>query len=371
MKVVRESQFHIEPEDDVPFDSQNAVIERQLASELARLDDNKKQVDSLGAMEIKYKTQIKKLMGKRKYDQFRDYAKTEYDSLYTNLFPPRGPEMSLEERKKLRIERKENSLKFLKEIDVDIAELQKMNSEWRKKLEKLVRPLPEAFLKPEPILLPKDVPLEIREMKANPWTIKEPPYSSWAWSYDGWVGGFSFHPTLYLDSAAGLAGHKNYLKDSNASDWDAGYVTYNTQVGFWYKMPETNMLEVYILARVAFNLHHCCLRDEFGWSDSFVHQDSYVTMRIDGPNSDETRTSRTSWWYEDGYNSGCWDESYLSDGGRYWFHFYSTAPYSKDTWVNIFAGLRTFNKCFANDVAVYSYPKFKWYIEKVYVRPAP
>ena len=104
-----------------------------------------------------------------------------------------------------------------------------------------------------------------------------------------------------------------------------------------------------------------------GWSSSRVDQNDYLTLKADGPTSDEWRKSRMSWFTEVGYTDGYWDNHYLTDGGTYWAHLFTDTAFSAGSWVWVQVGTWTNQYTFANDVSVTSEASFKWYINSVWV----
>src|SRR5438876_254400 len=104
------------------------------------------------------------------------------------------------------------------------------SSNWRPHSAALsaVEPMPRRHSgSPVRLVKPVEVPKAIRSGKANPWSAFRPPYQGWSWFYSWWAAGFGFDSTLYLDSAAGLVGNRNNLRDSDAGDFDVGLSDYN------------------------------------------------------------------------------------------------------------------------------------------------
>ena len=362
------SQFEVAPHPEVPFEARHAVMERLFAArqlETKRLGGTARRASLIVQG---YRRDLGRLMGAKKYEQFRAYIERKKEEQRKTLLPPHGPEMSDKEKERLHTQRNKSGLAFLDRLDVDPDRVRKLNQATRKRLVRLMPPVPKRKGKPVILVHTPDVPREIRRGRTNPWDVKAPPFPGWAWHYHGCLIGFSFHPWLYLNSGAGLVGNSNYLTDGDASDVDLAWMGYNSYCGFWYKMPKTGLLEVWIEGQSAFNLHSCHLKDEWGWSDSEVHQHNLLVMRVASPVSDELREALMSWWWERGHTSGYWANHYLVNGGTYWAHLFSDASFAKGTWVYVLVGTRTWNTCFANDVEVYSKVKFKWFIKRVFCR---
>jgi hypothetical protein len=367
MQMLHSSQSQVAFHSDVPPEAHQAVIEHLISAEQADVRRAGKATSKIRLIEQKYMEQVRALMTASKYEKLRAYVAEEKRAQAERLLPPRGPEMSQEELADLRAQRRESSLTFLTKLGVSANDLAKLTKSTRRQLWRLVPPPPTLKGKPVQLVLPADVPPAIRAKKSNPWTRVTPPYPGWAWNYTGEVAGFGFTPTLYLDSAAGLVGNSNDLTDSNASNFDHGFVTYNTNVGFWYRMPSTGLVEVWIEGQSAASHHHLTLHNEFGWSDSSVAQVNLLTLRTSDGVPDERKTSQMSSFSEIGDTSGFWDNHYLSDGATYWAHLFSAVSYPSGSWIYIQVGTQTFNYCTANDVAVYSTVHFRWFIKSVWV----
>ena len=367
MQTLHSSQSQVGLHSEVPLETYQAVLEHLISAEQADVRRVGKVTRKIKLIEQKYKEEVRDLMGANKYKQLRAYVAEVKQAQAERLLPPRGPDMSVEELAGLHAQRREASQKFLNKLGVSAIDLAKLTKSYRRQLERLVPPPPTLKGKPVQLVLPADVPPAIRAKKTNPWTRVTPPYAGWAWNYNGWVAGFGFTPTLYLDSAAGLVGNSNDLTDSDASDLDVGSVEYNANVGFWYRMPSTGLVEVWIEGQSAASHHHLSLYDEFGWSDSSVYQRNYLTLQTSDGVADEQKVSQMSWFWRTGYSDGNWDNHYLSDGATYWAHLFSGVSYPSGSWVYIQVGTRTLNNCLANDIEVYSTIHFRWFIRSIWV----
>jgi hypothetical protein len=367
--VIWNSQSEIAEREEVSSETHTKVIDRIAKIQLEQRKFARDNFLKVNKIMGEHSVKIKQLLGDANYKDFRKLIAEEDKKLSTKLLSPIGPSLTMDKRMEIVKDRDKSLVDFLNQKNIDIKEMKKIDEKFRKQIDEVLKPeIPEKDGKPVQILHTKDVPEEIVKETFNPWTIKTPPFSGWSWQYNGYVSGFSFFPTLYLNAASGLVGNKNYLRDRSASDFDYGFVTYDVLVGFWYKMPKAGMLEVYIKAQNSFNEHYCSLSDEWGISDSSNYQYNYLILDIVDPDSDIVSSSRMSWWYETGYNNGHWVNSYLTEGNDYWAHLYSDIPFAKDKWVYVLVGTRTYNYAFANDVKVYAHLLFKWFIEKVYIK---
>lgn len=367
METIYNSQSEVASHTEVPFEARHAVIEQMKASEQADIKQTGEQASTAIQIRQEHREQIQKIMGADKYEQLRAYIAEQKQNQAKSMLPPHGPDMSIEELAKLDEKRKKEALTYIRELGVNVNQLKALGEQTRKRLADLVPPAPTEQGKPVILVLPDDVPSDIRAGKANPWTIVHPPYPGWAWSYNGWLSGFSFSPALFLNQTTGLVGNSDYLSDSDASDADVGYIEYLASVGFWYQMPSTGLVEVWIEGQSGSSHHHLSLWDEWGWSDSSTYQRNYLTLKATGSSTSELRRSQMSWFYETGYTDGYWDNHYLTDGNIYWAHLFSDISFAAGSWVYVEVGMRNWNYCYANDVEVYSDVNFKWFIKSVWV----
>jgi len=214
-----------------------------------------------------------------------------------------------------------------------------------------------------------DVPSDIREGKANPWTVVRPPFPDWSWYYTGWHNGFGFSPTLFLDSNSGNVGNDNFLFDTDASDFDHAQIEYNASIAFWYQMPANGRLDVYIEAESQEALHQLTLVDEWGVSDAFSWQENYLAVKVDGLANDPWQKALTSWFKYDGDSEGHWANTYIPHGTIWWAHLVTQNWFPKDSWVHVTAGTTSWHRATTNDMQIWSNPRFNWFIKSVWVEP--
>jgi hypothetical protein len=366
MQRLYSAQIQAAPDVDVPFETQQAVLEHLHVDEQNRLKQTGEQGANVLALKDAYRQELVDLMGAERYQAFRARIRALRDAQVERLQPPHGPELSDEELARLQAERREAAEAYLREIGVDSGQLREVSKRFGERLTTLITSVSSRDNYSGELVLPADVPAEIRSDTPNPWSIIRPPYFRGGWSYDGWDGAFTFTPTLYLDPAAGLVGNTNDLVDSDATDFDWGFIGYNTWIGFWYRMPATGLVEAWVEAQSAYSHHHLRFSDEFGWSDAFNYQDAAMGTRADGDSQGEWVFTTMSWMEGNG-DSGHWDNQYLTPGNTYWAHTFSDLSFPKDSSVYIRAGARNYNAAFADDVSVYATLKARWFIKSVRV----
>ena len=361
----------------MPFETRQAVLEERIAAEMSQVKQSNENARKRKLIAQQHKQNTIQLLGSEKYEKLRAYLKEQRKFKAKFFFPPRGPEMSTSEVERFQRERKDEALRWAREAGIDVQELCNLSRRTAERLKELGPVRPYRGDKRSIILSPSDVPAGLRNGTTpgihadttKVWTTVGPPYG-WAWWTNGSTDGFTFSPTLYLDASIGWIGNINHLEDGDASDNDYGYIQYGTNVSFWYQMPTTGLVEVWIEAVPRGSHHRVDLWDEWGWSDSSVNQHSYLTLNASvGGSVSDLQLSETSWFNESGATDGHWDDTYFMDGGSFWANLVSDGKtiFPAGSWVLVEAGMMNWNSTFANDVTTYSTLDVSWVIKDVSV----
>ena len=246
----------------------------------AELATIRKTVKKVQEIKKNQSVKIARVIPHNKYTALRKYMATQHTTFSDKIFPA-GQQISDVQTKRHHKTRNTNVLNYLRQQRVNVDKLKKLNKETTQTMAQIMkRPPPRRNRKIIRILRANEIPDGIRRGRPNPWTIKIPPYDGGYWRYYGWVDGFLFIPTLYLNHASGFIGNINYLKDSSAGDSDWARVDYYTQLALWYKMPSAGILEVWVEGQPTECQHYCSLYDEWGWSNSSVYQYNYITLQV-------------------------------------------------------------------------------------------
>lgn len=366
-----ESQFSIPTRAEVPFEVRQAILEEKISVDQAsvrRAGEDAKLIKSI-ADERRHRTVS--LIGPEKYERFRGYIADQKRAKARLLLPPRGPEMSREEVERFRAERREESQVALRAIGVSVDQLRLLREKTTTALTKLAMERPVLDGRHISILLPAEVPQPIRTGQTGSWRFFRPPYDGWSWWIDGSMAGFTFTPTLFLDAGVGLVGNMSHVRDSDASDNDYAHMKYATAVSFWYQMPATGLIEVWIEGQSVASHHHLSLWDEWGWSNSSVTQQDFLTLKASvGGSASALQMAEMSWFRTSDETEGYWDNHYLTDGATYWATLRSdpSVIIPAGAWVLVEVGMLNFHSSFSNDVEVYSTMDFSWIIRNVAVR---
>lgn len=364
MTTVHAHQQHLGPT-DAPMEAVQHAVKAMTTAMNERIDNLGRQYREMAVIEEEYRQRLRQLLGDDGYERFRALHQRSYERPGTL---PKQPG-SLTKIMALRVEQKRRKHELLMELKVSPEALRSLYRETRTKIVASIPPPPSRDGQILSLLRPFELPSEIREGKANPWTIARPPYSDWSWYHDGWTNGFGFTPTLFLDQNSGQVGNSNYLWDNNASDFDHSQIEYNASIGFWYLMPVNGRLDIYVEAQADVTTHQLTTIDEWGESDAFSWQENYIVVKADGLAQDPWQKAMTSWFKYDNDNEGSWTYDYIHHGTTWWAHLQTQNWFPKDSWVRINAGSTSWHRATANDMQVYSDMRFLWFIRSVWVEP--
>lgn len=197
-----------------------------------------------------------------------------------------------------------------------------------------------------------------------------PPFMGWQHgSGAGLVSGFRVNATALLDANAGQVGNVVKLDDAAASDLDAGSMSSDTQIAFWYRVPTTGLVEVTINAICGKSLHSLRVYDEWGVSWSGVTQTASFMSHVLHPNVAAPTYSFLSRLDHDKDTSTSRDETPFWPG-----QYVQSSPMVSDgavpagTDVVIRAGAHSSDGALTNDMEVHSASTHSWFISRVDVR---
>jgi len=363
--------------DEVPFKTRQAVIENRISDELADVKSLGEVASKTSQIATDQQGKIRRLVGEEKYERFRAEIDAENREKARIMLPPRGPQMSREELRKLQTQRKERGIALLRKLGVELSALKALNEAHRKSIEQFIPPSPMRDGQIVSLILPENVPEDIRlgatkaGAAAAAWSTYRPPYAGAAWSYSWSSSGFGVSFDRFLGSNSGLVGSSTELTNGDAGDSDYASVDYRTSVGFWYQMPAAGLLDVWIEGQPAKNRHYISLSNEWGWSDSSVAQRNYLTLKgTAGNTSSGVSLAQMSSLTKSGYTDGYWDNQYLTIGATYWAHLYSDIAFAAGQWVYVEIGNHNWNYAYANDVSTFSSTDFRWYLKSVWIKPS-
>lgn len=367
MRPIFQTDFKIPENDEVPYEARQAALEHINASHQSRAKEIGSGAKKFLQIVEKRTKALEALLGSKKYQRLREFV-NEQRTLYAEKFqPPGGAEISDEEIQGLRQQQREASLKFLRDINISPDQLQATNARSGKQTESLVsRPADDQTGQ---LVLPADVPESIRQRKSNPWTVKTPPYQGWEATASGWSYGYGSSANLYTDMSTGLSGSQNYLSNASAGDFDGALQLCDSTVAFWYKVPATGLIEVWVEGQVGEDTNVLTHWNEFGWSSCSTEQQNFLVMRIIGGGGKTYGAMRAALVvsFKKSALEGYWFNHFLPGGNIYWAQLFSDIPYKAGEWVIVQAGTRTSNFSKSDDVEIYSSLLYKWFIKSVWV----
>ncbi|WP_328965659.1 hypothetical protein [Streptomyces virginiae] len=139
-------------------------------------------------------------------------------------------------------------------------------------------------------------------------------------------------------------------------------------VGFWYKMPTSGLLEVWIQAQCSFARHQLTLLDEWDVLDASIRQDNQIAFRAQGGGiATQMRTSVGSGFYLRRDTSGTWTVENITPGQKFWAHLFSDVAFLAGTWVHVEVGTQTLTSEWTNDIQATSRTDFRYFIPQAAV----
>lgn len=371
MESQSQGGFYLDDDERVPLRVRRKVLEQMKASELDDTKRASRQALALDRIVRAARKEMRSAIGARKFAQYRDAIGQRREKLRLELENARDAGMSADQLTKLGARRRRETNSIVKRLGINTKQLEDIARQAHRKADAVFEKPRGRGGRPGRLVLPDDVPRDIIEMKTNPWTIVSPPYAGW-WSLNNAYnsGGFSLSDTLFTNKDTGMAGVRTRITDYDIDFVQFGYYDFTTSVGFWYKTPKSGLIEVWIKGQCAKARHSCWLLDEFGFSNSAVHQVISFTLRVWDENSSSwggPSDVLLSHWYEKGYTDGSWSIQWLTSGGTYWGHLFSDLSYSPNKWVWISVGTNNWNRVSVTDVEVDSTLDTRWFIEQVFV----
>lgn len=360
-----ESQIEVASDGRVPPRVQQRVFERLVADDAAASRRGARLQRRVDEIVADYRLRLRERLGERKYVGLRDYMSEMRRAHAERRSPRAGDSSALAAQRTLR---RAESLAALEGLDIRAAELKRLAARAHRRIARLMTRAEPSDVDVGRLVLPHDVPAAIRTHKANPWTIVTAPYAAQGRAREGWTNGVTFSRTVRTDKDTGIVGSTSLLADPDASDFDAGAISYYTRLGFWYQMPAAGLVEVWIEAQSAYASHYVDLKDEFGWSDATVRQRSYLTLQtVVADKADTLKRIQVSSFEKEHETDGTWEVYPIAEASTHWAHFMSSAAYKAGTWVWVRVGTENYDFILVNDAEVHSEMDFRWLFKTVLV----
>jgi hypothetical protein len=206
------------------------------------------------------------------------------------------------------------------------------------------------------------------------WSLFRPPFFGFLFSFAPQTSdNFRVDHQLFLNPSVGLVGNEATMDCDDAGDFDLASATAESQIAFGFVPPVTGLVEVLIDAQCTLDRHNMKIEDEFGFSNAWCNQNSYLMMNVLHPNVPEFSLSLMSNLYQesDGDDLNTGDKENLTRGQHYFAQLFSSGPVQAGQSVVVTVGARTFDKARANDMELHSTSNFQWFINSVEVRISP
>ncbi|MFQ5604326.1 MAG: hypothetical protein ACE5HS_13745 [bacterium] len=351
----------------IPSEEYQAILERQKEDELNQLKRQGAHKRKVHEINKAHEDQLRKLFGSRKLERYRAYLANLRQCKADILLPPGNARDAHDKWQKIHLQHKAEASAFLRELEIDPQKIKELNLATQTQLQELVPPTPKRDGKPVTILLPAEVPFSADEPADENATLVQPPYILELTDADQFIGdNFDYRPAYALNATTGLTGGSSTLVNSDAGDFDYATAHFDTMVAFFYQMPATGLLEVWIEAQSGLSRHRLNLSDEWGWSYASAHQKNYLALKAtSSTQTSETRLCEMSRFDVSDETDGFWNISPLTDGNSYWAHLFSSVPFEEGKYVLVQVGVRNFHSSFANDVEVDSTMEFNWFLKSV------
>lgn len=357
--------FSLDPLKDVPLDVQEKATELYLESNhqvFQREQSLKGEVEKLNRA---YQTKLHKLIGRKNLERYLKFCQNQRETMKTAVSKQKPTFSGEQELQAVCRRAKAKSRRFLQDIRFDMTRASQMRNAHKQRLSQVIerhrgKPDDSNYL-----VLPKNVPENIY----NPWAVYSPPYAGWAWMNSWWRTDEPDNPhfEIYLDVVTGSIGSKVHINVHGADDNDNCAALQKTGLNFWYQIPVTGLLEVWVKIQAIDTDYTGRFTDEWGWSDATCDQDSSIFLQVKSPAISAPRYSTVLDYRRTG-TTAQWVNSVAAAGNERWAHLFSTESYAAGTWLLVEVGTQENNYFYSNDVTVRSTIKMHWFLKNVFIR---
>jgi hypothetical protein len=205
------------------------------------------------------------------------------------------------------------------------------------------------------------------------WFLFQPPFFGFLFDEDVITSdNFTTDRLMFLHPPSGLVGNECRMDCSDAGSFDLAHIIGEAQIAFAFTPPTTGLIEVLIDAQSTFDTHNVSFDDEFGFSEAWCNQHSYLMMDVLHPNVPESSLALMSTMSkETGGDDLTASQENLGRGQHFFAQLFSSGPVPAGQRVIVTAGARTFDICRADDMELHSRSNCQWFISSVEVRIAP
>lgn len=357
--------FHLPPPAEGASTEVLSVSQRLLERYSSSAMEKQEKLVKAEGLIADWKNAVLDKVGEANWKKFLDYSRNQRESQFGLKDLSHDPD-GLDKLASAKRRAREKSLDLLKEAKLGPGGLKSIHRKFSKELNDLLSPEEPKVGRLE--MVPEsEVPPHVLTGKANPWTIRKPPYDGWNWSYS-WTRWGGHDPSLvnYLNVSTGGIGHRSEYQNYSAGDWDGLWLEFDTNVGVWYWPPHAGQVDMWIKARCVKARSSVWLDDEWGWSDSDTWMRSNITVNVSPAIVDEDRSQ--SWWSHTWGNpdSNTYASDWITANSVLWFHLVTSDAIPSGAWTYIKVGTYDRHTSFLNDVSTDAVMRNWWYAEELW-----
>jgi hypothetical protein len=343
--------------EQVPRDLQLATGEKFIEREKMIYARNKELSNSLHQMRENCVKEIHHLLGSKaeEYVAFREKSRNRSGDMHSLYIPtPEGEKIRSEVRKRSLADARE----FIQSLEVDITKVKQVQKKYlsqsQSAFEKAMNVTEASYGGVNSTGPPKQM--------IDPWTWKSPPYD-YSRGYANYSSSTGTNGALHYENhLTGEINCESWLKLANTDDSDYCYAQSMSEISFWFQMPATGLIEVWVDLQCIDTQYSGCLEDEWGWSEASIQQQSRAYLGVlDGGGLRYAKLldiQRES-------NEGCWAGTVAQPGDELWPHFYSMEPFEVGQWVLIRIGVMDDNDCWVNDMSCDGSMRNSWFVRTI------
>lgn len=357
--------FDVEYSKDVPADVQREATANALTVQRTQLRASEALAEEIAQLSSEYDRKLAKIVGGDHLKRYFNVRPESKEKLRQAIDAGEASRSGEKRIAKLRRKIVKQSRSYLDEIGFDDRAALKLRGKYEAKIRNATAKYLQLPEEPNWVVPPEQVPDDVH----NPWAVYGPPYPGWAWSYNWNRSDEPRNPTFsrYLNSSSGELGSYTSIAVAGADNSDYSSVRYRTGVRFWYRIPATGLVEVWMRMQAIHTPYSGWHSDEWGFSGVGTDQESHATLQVISPGPGATRKATILDYRRTGTNAN-WSREVSQAPTQRWAHLYSLGSFAEGTWLLLETGTEEWNHFWSNDVSVGSYMTQRWFLQNVYVR---
>ena len=140
--VYDSSETSLPASEDTPFEVVQGIQEQTKTGEVDEANATRERLASVKKIQAEFQDERRKLFGADNYERFRRFITDREESLAESLGTMNGPEATDEARNQVRHQHKQEVLDFLREMKIDMRQLQSQNESANRRIAEVAFPLP-------------------------------------------------------------------------------------------------------------------------------------------------------------------------------------------------------------------------------------